>query len=131
VQGVSPADIRYAPGHYPDTAMPGEVGNFSMAGHRTKAIFWDIDKLVAGDPIVVQTSDAWFVYKVTGHEIVKPTAVEVVAAVPDQPGVTPTQALLTLTTCNPKFNNYQRLVVHAQLDRTQPRSAGNPAELGG
>jgi LPXTG-site transpeptidase (sortase) family protein len=111
--------------------MPGEVGNFSMAGHRTKAIFWDIDKLVAGDAIVVQTADAWFVYKVTGHEIVKPTAVEVVAAVPDKPGVTPTQALLTLTTCNPKFNNYQRLVVHAQLDRQQPRTAGNPAELGG
>jgi sortase A len=131
VQGVSPADIRYAPGHYPDTAMPGDVGNFSMAGHRTKAIFWDIDKLVAGDPIVVQTADSWFVYKVIGHEIVKPTAVEVVAAVPDQPGATPTQALLTLTTCNPKFNNYQRLVVHAQLDRKQPRTAGNPAELGG
>ncbi len=131
VQGVSPADIRYAPGHYPDTAMPGEVGNFSMAGHRTKAIFWDIDKLVAGDAIVVQTADTWFVYKVTGHEIVKPTAVEVVAPVPDQPGATPTQALLTLTTCNPKFNNYQRLIVHAQLDRKQPRTAGNPAELGG
>jgi len=131
VQGVSPADIRYAPGHYPDTAMPGEVGNFSKAGHRTKAIFWDIDKLVAGDAIVVQTADSWFVYKVTGHEIVKPTAVEVVAPVPDQPGVQPSLALLTLTTCNPKFNNYQRLVVHAQLDRTQPRSAGNPAELGG
>ena len=130
VQGVSPADIRYAPGHYPDTAMPGEIGNFSMAGHRTKAIFWDIDKLVAGDPIVVETADTWFVYKVTGHEIVKPTAVEVVAPVPDQPGTTPTQALLTLTTCNPKFNNYQRLVVHAATGpqtaphRGQSRRAG-------
>jgi sortase A len=131
VQGVSPADIRYAPGHYPDTAMPGQVGNFSMAGHRTKAIFWDIDQLAAGDAIVVQTADTWFVYKVTGREIVKPTAVEVVAPVPDQPGVAPAQALLTLTTCNPKFNNYQRPVVHAQLERKQPRTAGNPAELGG
>ena len=86
---------------------------------------------ILGDPIVVQTADTWFVYKVIGREIVKPTAVEVVAPVPDQPGKTPTVALLTLTTCNPKFNNYQRLVVHAQLDRTQPRTAGNPAELGG
>ena len=131
VQGVSPADIRYAPGHYPDTAMPGDVGNFSMAGHRTKAIFWDIDKLTAGDPIVVQTADTWFVYKVTGRQIVAPTAVEVVAPVPNRPGQPPTAALLTLTTCNPKFNNYQRLVVHAQLDHEQPRTAGNPAELGG
>jgi sortase A len=130
VQGVTVADIRYAPGHYPDTAMPGEIGNFSMAGHRTPAIFWDLDQLGAGDPIVVQTANTWFIYRVTGHEVVKPTAVQVVAPVPDKPGQTPTTALMTLTTCNPKFNNYQRLVVHAQLDHTQPRSAGNPAELG-
>nr|BFE66853.1 hypothetical protein GCM10020092_001540 [Actinoplanes digitatis] len=31
VNGVRPQDIRYAPGHYPDTADPGEVGNFSVA----------------------------------------------------------------------------------------------------
>jgi sortase A len=129
VEGVSVADIRYAPGHYPDTAMPGEVGNFSMAGHRTPAIFWDLDKLQPGDAIVVQTAKTWFIYKVTGHEIVKPTAVQVVAPVPDQPGSTPTAALLTLTTCNPKLNNYQRYVVHAQLDHSSPVSAGNPPEL--
>jgi sortase A len=131
IQGVSIADIRYAPGHYPDTAMPGEVGNFSVAGHRTRAIFWDLDQLKPGDPVVVQTADTWFVYKVTGHEVVKPTAVEVVAPVPNKPGQVPNQALLTMTTCNPKFNNYQRLVVHGLLDRTQPRSAGDPAEMAG
>jgi sortase A len=38
--------------------------------------------------------------------------------------------MLTLTTCNPKFNNYQRLVVHAELSRTQPKSGPTPAELG-
>jgi sortase A len=129
VQGVTPADIRYAPGHYADTAMPGQVGNFSMAGHRTPAIFWDLDKLKAGDPIVVQTAQTWYIYKVIGNQIVKPTAVEVVAPVPNQPGVAPTQAMLTLTTCNPKFNNYQRLIVHAVLDHTAPRSAGNPPGL--
>jgi sortase A len=39
--------------------------------------------------------------------------------------------MLTLTTCNPKFDNYQRLIVHAELVRDQPKSAGRPAELGG
>ena len=39
--------------------------------------------------------------------------------------------MLTLTTCNPKFDNYQRLIVHAELVRTQATSAGRPAELGG
>ncbi|WP_432833627.1 class E sortase [Dactylosporangium sp. CA-092794] len=131
VQGVTPADIRYAPGHYPDTALPGQIGNFSMAGHRTPAIWWDLDQLKAGDSVVVKTADTWYVYTVTGHEIVVPTAVQVVAPVPDKPGETPTKAMLTMTTCNPKFNNYQRLVVHAELTRTQPVSDGDPAELKG
>jgi LPXTG-site transpeptidase (sortase) family protein len=134
VNGVRPQDIRYAPGHYPDTAMPGQIGNFSVAGHRIKKIFWRIDELTPGDVIGVETRTNWYVYKVTGHEIVKPSAVEVVAPVPDKPGQKPTKSLLTLTTCNPKFNNYQRLIVHAQLVDTVKRDpalpdAGKPAEL--
>ncbi|WP_433212604.1 class E sortase [Dactylosporangium sp. CS-047395] len=131
VQGVTPADIRYAPGHYPDTALPGQVGNFSMAGHRTPAIWWDLDKLKPGDSVVIKTAETWFVYTVTGHEIVLPTAVQVVAPVPDKPGEVPTKAMLTMTTCNPKFNNYQRYVVHAELTRSQPVADGDPAELKG
>jgi sortase A len=136
VNGVQPQDIRYAPGHYPDTAMPGEIGNFSVAGHRIKKIFWRIDELRPGDVIGVETRSKWYVYQVTGNEIVKPTAVQVVAPVPDRPGRKPTQALLTLTTCNPKFNNYQRLIVHARLAETVKRdpklpAAGKPAELEG
>jgi sortase A len=134
VNGVRPQDIKYAPGHYPDTAMPGQIGNFSVAGHRIKKIFWRIDELTPGDVIGVETRTNWYVYKVTGHEIVKPSAVEVVAPVPDKPGQKPTKSLLTLTTCNPKFNNYQRLIVHAQLVDTVKRDpalpdAGKPAEL--
>jgi sortase A len=131
VQGVQPADIRYAPGHYPDTALPGQVGNFSVAGHRSPAIFWDLDRMQDGDKIVVETKSTYFVYTMTSREIVVPTALEVVAPVPDQPGATPTKAMLTLTTCNPKYNNYQRLIVHAVLQRSQPRSAGLPAEANG
>jgi sortase A len=131
VQGVQPADIRYAPGHYPDTALPGQVGNFSVAGHRSPAIFWDLDRMQNGDKIVVETKSTYFVYTMTSREIVVPTALQVVAPVPDQPGVAPTKAFLTLTTCNPKYNNYQRLIVHAVLQRAQPRSAGLPAEANG
>jgi LPXTG-site transpeptidase (sortase) family protein len=131
VQGVTPADIRYAPGHYPDTALPGQVGNFSMAGHRTPAIWWDLDQLKPGDPVIIKTADTWYVYRVVGHEVVLPTAVQVVAPVPDKPGEAPTKAMLTMTTCNPKFNNYQRYVVHAELDRSQPVADGDPAELKG
>ncbi len=131
VQGVTQKDIRYAPGHYPTTAMPGQVGNFSVAGHRNRAIFWDLDQLKVGDPIVVETAQTFYVYAVTQNHVVLPTAVQVVAPVPNQPGAKPTAAMLTLTTCNPKFNNYQRRIVHAQLGRTMQRSEGRPAEIGG
>ena len=34
VQGVTLDDLARGVGHYPETALPGEVGNFSVAGHR-------------------------------------------------------------------------------------------------
>jgi sortase A len=134
VNGVRPADIRYAPGHYPDTALPGKVGNFSVAGHRIRKIFWRLDELRSGDVIGVETRDSWYVYKVTSRQVVLPSATEVVAPVPGKPKAKPTKAMLTLTTCNPKFNNYERLIVHAELAETIPRDdtqedAGKPAEL--
>ncbi|MET8301170.1 class E sortase [Micromonospora sp. NPDC005257] len=129
VEGVDPENIRYAPGHYPDSAMPGEVGNFSVAGHRIRSTFWRLDELKAGDAIVVETRSDWLVYRVYQQRIVKPSQVEVVAPVPDKPEQKATEKLLTLTTCNPKFDNYQRLIIHARLDHAQAKSAGRPAEL--
>jgi LPXTG-site transpeptidase (sortase) family protein len=134
VNGVEPKDIRYAPGHYPDTALPGEIGNFSVAGHRIRKIFWRLDEMKDGDVIGVETRDSWYIYRVSSSQIVLPSAVEVVAPVPGKPRAKPKKAMLTLTTCNPKFNNYERLIVHAELTDTVPRDqaapdAGKPAEL--
>ncbi|MCW3842944.1 class E sortase [Micromonospora yasonensis] len=133
VEGVSPDDIRYAPGHYPKSAMPGEVGNFSVAGHRIRSTFWRLDELDDGDAIVVETKDYWYVYRVIKTRIVRPTQVEVVAPNPFEPGKPAGQKLLTLTTCNPKFDNYQRLIIHAELDEnaSHSKSAGRPPELEG
>jgi sortase A len=131
VEGVDLADIRYAPGHYPNSAMPGEVGNFAVAGHRNPATFWDLDKVINGDTIVVETRDTWYVYSVTQNHIVRPDATEVVAPVPGEPQAQPTQAMLTLTTCNPKWDNYERLIVHAELVDQQPQSDGRPDVLDG
>ncbi len=128
VQGVAKADLAKAPGHYPGTAMPGQNGNFAVAGHRNRATFWDLDKLRPDDWIIVETQTSWFVYRVTATRVVRPTQVEVVSPVP--PGQHAGK-LLTLTTCNPRFDNYQRLIVHAEWVRDQARDAGTPAELGG
>lgn len=128
VEGVGPQDILRNPGHYPDTAMPGQEGNFAIAGHRNRGTFWSLDRMQRGDKIIVQTDASWFIYEVTAQRIVAPTAVEVVQPVP--PGQQPGR-LLTITTCHPLLDNYQRLIVHATLIREQPSSAGRPAELGG
>ena len=35
IEGVERKDLRKGPGHYPGTALPGQVGNFVVSGHRT------------------------------------------------------------------------------------------------
>jgi sortase A len=131
VEGVTMWDIRFAPGHYPGTAGPGQVGNFAVAGHRTPAIWWDLDQVRVGDLVVVQTRSNYYTYTITQTEIVAPNSVQVIAPVPDEPGQTPTAAMLTLTTCNPKWDNYQRLIVHGRLTSTRPVSAGAPTSIAG
>jgi sortase A len=108
VEGVSQKALRRGPGHYPETAHPGQEGNFAVAAHRIPAFFWDLDRLRKGDPIVVETRTASYVYRVTEQLVVTPDAVDVLAA---RPG----ERLLTLTTCHPKMANHQRLVIHAEL----------------
>lgn len=119
-------------GHYPHSALPGEIGNFAVAGHRTTygAPMWDLDALQPGDPVVVETTEGWSVYLMQRHRVVLPHQVEVVAAVPDQPGVEPTEAWMVLTACHPRFSAEQRLIGYALLDRTVPRADGPPPELG-
>ncbi len=130
VEGVEPEDLKFSPGHYPKTAKAGQVGNFSVAGHRIPAMFWDLDTMRSGDVIVLETQSTWYIYKVTQVHVTGPNAVEVVAPVPGRPGEQPVDAMLTITTCEPKWDNKQRLVVHAAMKRQQPRSAGRPKELG-
>jgi len=128
VEGVAARQIRYSPGHYPGTALPGEVGNFSVAGHREPGMFWDLDRVRPGDTLVVETRSYWYLYRVYQDQIVAPQAVEVVAPVPGRPGQRPTDRALTLTTCSPKWDDTQRLVLHAVLTSTLPHD-NRPAQV--
>ncbi|MCL2467312.1 MAG: class E sortase [Micrococcales bacterium] len=118
-------------GHYVGTAMPGDVGNFAIAGHRTTfgKPFNRIEELKIGDALVVRTPDTWYVYRVTSFEIVRPSQGNVVAPVPGDPTAEPTQRLITLTTCHPKYSAQQRYIVHGELDYWAPTSSGTPQEL--
>ncbi len=133
VEGVSQRDLRLGPGHYPDSAGPGEVGNFAVAGHRTTygAPFSSLDALDPGDAIVIETADTYFTYRVDDTTVVLPTELDVVLPVPQNPGETPTDALMTFTTCHPRYAATERLVVFSHLDSQQPKSAGVPPALAG
>jgi sortase A len=133
IAGVSVADLRKGPGHFPDTALPGQLGNAVIAGHRTTygAPFARINELQPGDQVVLTTrSGQRYVYTVSGAPfVVAPTGVDVLA---DTPG----QATLTLISCHPKYTARNRIVVPATLDpvvspppapRTAPYAADVPA----
>ena len=133
VEGVSTDDLKKGPGHYPGTAMPGDIGNFVLSGHRTTylAPFNGLGELQAGDAIVIETRDTWYTYRVTGSETVLPTAVGVVLPVPNKPHAKPTRALITLTTCTPKYSASHRLIIDGVLQSALPKSAGLPPALKG
>src|SRR5450631_2145083 len=124
LQGTDTDTLTKGIAHYPGTAFPGQVGNFAVAGHRTTygKPFSDIDLLHSGDIIVVETKSSYFVYAVDHHVVVTPDQVEVIAAVPQHPGVHPKQAWLTMTACHPRFSANQRYVVFAKLVRSIPRA---------
>lgn len=125
VEGTEPADIEYAPGRYLDGAYPGEQGNFTLAGHNVPAIFSEIRGLEPGDKVVIETKENFYVYEVQSHEVVNETQIDITAPVPGEPGAEPGDEdyWLTLFTCHPRWDNYERYVVYSQLVETVPRDA--------
>ncbi len=131
VQGIDDRSLKKGVGHYPETALPGAVGNFAVAGHRATngEPFRNLDLVRPGDPLVVETAQTWYVYRVSETKIVEPTRVSVLLPVPEEPGVAASQALITLTTCHPRWASYQRLIVHGELVETLQKPGGPPTAL--
>lgn len=126
VAGVQTADLKKGPGHYPGTPFPGELGNASIAGHRTTygEPFRHLDDLNIGDPIIItDLLGRTFTYLVSNQQVVGASDSWVVATT-DR-----TKAVLTLTTCHPEFSAKQRLIVSAELDLTQSEIATTPAAV--
>jgi sortase A len=111
VEGVDESDLRDGPGHYPLTPLPGQMGNAAIAGHRTTygAPFSALQELEAGDTIHITTVQGAFEYRVYDAFAVAPSASDVL-----EPHDT-RQAILTLTTCHPKYSAAQRWIVKAEL----------------
>lgn len=121
-------------GHYVDSQGPGELGNFALAAHRRSYgnSFRRVEELRVGDPLVVETDQAWLVYRVASTEVVLPSQGDVIYPVPHKPKDTvPTRRLMTLTTCHPEYGNTQRFIVYSELAYWVPRSQGRPVALQG
>jgi len=133
VEGVSVEDLKMGPGHIPRTALPGQLGNVVLSGHRTTygAPFNRWDELNPGNQVVLETRDTWFTYTITGSRVVSPNAIEVTYPVPGDRRATPTKRLLTMTTCNPEYSAKQRLIVSAELTATSAKADGLPPALKG
>lgn len=133
IEGTTPDILsKRGLGHYSETQMPGEIGNFAVAGHRNGygQPLGDVDLLKPGDAIVVRTKDYWFVYKYTSYKIVTPDHGEVIAPNPDHPNEKPTKRMLTLTTCEPKYTTAtHRWISYAKLAYWANISDGIPKEL--
>ncbi|MBW8798442.1 MAG: class E sortase [Streptomyces sp.] len=114
-------------GYYIDPAkatLPttGKTGNFTLAAHRDGhgAKFHNIDKVKVGDPVVFETRDNWYVYKV--YDILPETSkynVKVLSQVPEESGRTKPGHYITLTTCTPVYTSRYRYVVWGELVRVE------------
>lgn len=125
-------------GYYTDpikSALPwDDKGNFTLAAHRDGhgAKFHNIHKLKDGDPIVFETRDTWYVYKV--YKKLPETSkynVDVLQPVPKESGKTKPGRYITLTTCTPVYTSDYRYIVWGELERTEKvdRDRMPPAEL--
>ncbi|MFE0415238.1 class E sortase [Streptomyces tendae] len=138
-EGISSKKVldRGMVGHYAEdglkTAMPdAKTGNFGLAGHRNThgEPFRYINKLEPGDPIVVETQDKYFVYKMASIlPVTSPSNVSVLDPVPKQSGFKGPGRYITLTTCTPEFTSKYRMIVWGKMVEERPRSKGKPDAL--
>lgn len=111
--GTDPEQLDVGLGHYLTTGLPGKVGNFAVAGHRSThgQPFANFDKLRAGDRVIVQTRDNWFTYVLDFDAQVTPDDGWVLDENPGgMANKVGTHKLITLTTCTPRYGSSGRWI---------------------
>lgn len=106
-EGVTLTAIDRGPSHWPGTAMPGQVGNVVIAGHRTTKTkpFYRMDELVPGDELIFTMNDgSKVIYVLDQLQIVQPTDIHIVQQTAAKTA--------TLFACHPRGSARQRIVGH-------------------
>ncbi|MFE7133917.1 class E sortase [Streptomyces sp. NPDC057638] len=126
-------------GHYAEgrlkTALPSDRrGNFAVAGHRNThgEPFRYINRLQPGDPIVVETQEAYYTYEMASIlPQTEPSNIAVISPVPPGSGFATPGRYITLTTCTPEFTSTYRMIVWGKMVEERPRTKGKPDALVG
>ena len=118
-------------GHYPGTPMPGGVGNFAVAAHRTTwgAPFNRLAELHVNDAIVVETEAGWYTYRFRTLEYVTPDEIDVLLPVPQVQDAPAGSRYITMTSCSPMYSMSERIVAYGVFESFTPRAAGPPVAL--
>jgi sortase A len=108
-QGDDWDQLKKGVGQHIGSGLPGQDGNLVLSAHNDiyGEIFRHLDKLSAGDEIIVSTERQSYTYVVSKIQVVEPTDVRVMAATE--------HASSTLISCYPYQVNNQRIVVFADL----------------
>lgn len=109
--GVNERNLNLAAASIENTGKPGQIGNYGIAGHRSRTygvLFNRLDELQKGDAIVIETPDHRYTYQVTDRFIVKPDDVHVLRGDGQKEQV-------TLVTCDYSSKPYLRLIVQGEL----------------
>lgn len=130
-EGTGDEQLDAGVAHHVSSAMPGTVGNLAIAGHRTSygAPFGEIDALHAGDEVIVETRNGWYVYELDRSVIVDGDDGWILDPVPGKPDTVPTEALITIYGCHPKYSAAQRFVWFGHLVDAYAKSYATPAEI--
>jgi sortase A len=124
INGTQLSVLSKGVGHYVKTAQPGQIGNFAIAGHRVThgEPFARLLELNKGDKVVVETRDTIYTYVLDDSPrslTVKDTDTWVIDPVPGKPDAKPSQALITLTTCQDLFHSPDRSIGFGHLESTK------------
>ena len=104
-------------GHYEGTELPGEPGNFALAGHSGSSWtpFAKLDEVTIGELVEIETLSKKYVYEVIDTETVEETDVDTVYENPEFGNQTTDDQWLTITTCLTDGPQNLRYVVYAKL----------------
>lgn len=111
-------------GHYPGTALPGEIGNVFITGHSSNYswvkgsynyVFASLNDLEKGNKVIIYFNNTKFIYEVYNKEIISPKDNKDALKQSND-------SILTLMTCTPTGTDLYRLVVRCRQISPNPSS---------